>query len=241
MADPIHYDLEDVEPEIREPTAAEKKRETRAVMSKHGIGEFEKLAMAETGDLAAPLHIDAKIRHDAGAELGAYQDGYNNYTVPWRATLRAMGRARDLGLTGANVNPQMADAPTTPDQMSPRLAKRFRKLSLTHDQQALSAFASWSTAQSALQVDAEKVLSGQQILRGAMESYRSVQMMLAQRKLEARRAGELGQIAAIDHAAEVCARIVEVGGEALTGAAEIDEALEAHGAIEEGEESEGGD
>jgi hypothetical protein len=229
MSDP-QYGIEDIQPEVREPEADEK-RHARAQIRRPGdVGDFETRAVDAMGTLAAPLSLPTKLVREP--QLAHYQTAYNTYTSPLRSTLRAMGRARDVSLTGA---------PLTPAQMSPKLAKRFKKLSLEdkHDDGAQHEMGSWADAQTRMQVHAKGLYTGQTLLRGASQGFHRVQAMIEQRRLEARREGMVGQIAKIEHTAEVAARIVEVSTEAVLGAAEIDEALDAGIELDESESESG--
>ncbi len=216
MSDP-EYGIEDIQPEVREPEADEKQHARKQIAKPGATGDFEARAVGAMGHLAAPLHLPTKLQREPA--LAHYQTAYNTYTSPLRSTLRAMGRVRDVAMTGA---------PLTPAQMPAKLAKRFKKLSLfaEGDAGAEQAMGAWSSAQTTMQVHANGLYGGQVLLRSASQNFARVQAMLEQRRLEARRAGMIGQIGKIEHTAEVAARIVEVSAEAVMGAAEIDEALD---------------
>jgi hypothetical protein len=224
--------MEDFAPEVREPEAAEKKRATKQVTG-GGVGDFEAMSVHEISQLAQPLNLPNHLLREH--ELGPYQTAYNTYTSPLRSTMRAMGRMKDLSLTGA---------PFKPSQMSPALTKRFRKLKLfegngeNKDGAAQTAMDVWSTAQTSLQIGAEGMYGQQLELRAAMANFHGVQAMLTQRKKEAERDGLFGEVLKIEHTAEIAARIVEVGAEAVMGAAEIDEALDAGAEFDESAETE---
>jgi hypothetical protein len=230
-------DIEDIEPEMREPTAREEKHARKQVKAPGRTGDFEKLAVQQGSELAATLVLDDKIKHDGGGTVRAWEQRYNMYVPALRGTIRAMGRTKDILLTGA---------PMRPDQMSAKLAKRFHKLSLTakDDGPAQSAMGNWADAQTQLKIDGASLRAGQTTLKAAVEGYRAVQMLFDQRALEAKRAGMTEELEQLEHKAEVCARVVEVSAEAIAGASEIGEALDsgaeldasAEGMVGDGEE-----
>lgn len=234
MAEHEHT-IDEIAPEMREPEAAEKKTARGQVFKPDGVGDFETLAVTAMSDLARPLNLSTKMLRDGGGPVVKFQEGFNMYTVPLRATLRAMGRAKDLMMTGA---------PATPKQLlaDPKLAKRFGKLALDAkaDNDAEASMGDFADAMTRMKVGADGLMAGQVMLKAATENYRAVQLKLQRRAKEARRAGMIGEVGAIEHAAEVCARVVEVSAEAVAGAAEIDLAMEGSGDVVEPMDMEAG-
>ena len=208
------------------PTAAEEKRARKHGLAPSNVGDFETMAVASMTDLAQPLHLSPAMLKDGAGPVIRYQEGYNMYVTPLRATLRALGRADDMLKTGA---------PSTPAQLlaRPSVAKRFAKLSLDTkaDGAAQSAVGNWADAQTRMKLDADQLMAQQVNLKSATENYRAVQLLLQQRQKEALRDGLSAQVAGIEHAADVCARVVEVSAEAVSGAAEIGEAVEGSGEV----------
>lgn len=223
--------IDEFAPEVREAEKDEKKKARKEIEAPTHAGTFEKKAVHSMGELAKPLALPPKLLRERA--LGRYQNEYNAYVPPLRSTMRAMGRLEDVIMTGA---------PLTPDKMSPKLAKRFKKLSLSaqEDTSAGQAMDTWSTAQTTMLRNANDLAAKQTLLRGAVHGFYEIKALIARRQAEAKRDGKIGELAGIEHSAEVCARIVEVGAEAVTGAAEIDEALSAGIELDEGAEMEEG-
>jgi hypothetical protein len=185
------------------------------------IGLFEEAAVHLGTSIAAPLNLGAGVLRDGGGRLAEYQAGYNMYAAPLRSTVRAMGRVKDMSLTGA---------PRTPAELlaNPALAKRFRRLSLTAHQDAAPHVAAnaWAANQARLSVDVAAFAAGQMMLKSSIENWHSIQALLKQRKVEAARGAKEAELHEIEEAAATCAKIVEFSMEAWNAAGEINKALE---------------
>jgi len=133
--------VHDLEPEHGVgPTRAAKAQER--IANPDSSGYFE-LQGGSHGQLGMPLQLGDHIKTDGGAKISQYETGYNTYAAPLRSTLRAMGRVKDISLTGA---------PLTPEELmkSPELAKRFARLSpermTVQNNQAFDAWSAQSIA-----------------------------------------------------------------------------------------------
>lgn len=166
-------------------------------------GYFESEA-GGLGGLGAPLHIGRELKKDGGRIIDHYEDGYNTYAQPLRSTLRAMGRVKDVSLTGA---------PMTPEELKqrPDLLARFERLSGDGANWAQEmAYNNWTDHQTKLQLQIERLGASQHELAACIANYRRVQAKLKQRKLQAQRAADSAKIAKIEETAAMLAQIVEV-------------------------------
>jgi hypothetical protein len=182
---------------------------------------------SEAGGLGAPLHVGAELRKDAGPRLDRYIDGYSIYAVPLRSTLGAMGRLKDVSLTGA---------PMTPAELEqhPALAARFAHLTSQNSTATQENAATlWSTTQQTLKVETETFSATQLTVSGAVKNYRSIQARLDGRRAKAQRSEDHQQVREIEETAETLARIVDVTVEAATSFGEFGELLESKIAFDE--------
>lgn len=167
-----------------------------------GSGYFESEA-GSGGGLGAPLHLGPELKKDGGPRIGQYEDGYNTYAQPYRMALGAMGRVKDVSLTGAPMTP--AELKQRPDLMA-----RFQRL--THDGNWMRdvAYNQWSDHQTTLQLDIERLTASQHLLAGHVAAYRAVQAKLQQRQVQAELAADTARVAQIRETANTLANIVEV-------------------------------
>ncbi|MEO8842279.1 MAG: hypothetical protein ABI704_11955 [Kofleriaceae bacterium] len=199
------------------------------ILQPNAAGFFETEAGA-AGGLGAPLSIGAPLKKDGGPILQKYEEGYNAYAQPLRSTLRAMGRLKDVSLTGA---------PLTPAELMkrPELAARFGHLgaqastvdvsSVQKDQ----AFDAWSDQANKMKLHVQMFGAGQHELAGVIANYRRVQLRLKQHSVERERASKTKEKREIDNAAETLAKIVDVSSEALSGMGEVEALLASHAAL----------
>lgn len=206
-----------------------KAKEQQRIVNPSAVGYFETEG-GSAGGLGAPLHLGPELKKDGGSLLTQYEVGYNQYAVPLRSTYRAMGRLKDVSLTGA---------PMTPAELMqrPELAARFRKLSLTHgDVAADQAFDSWSTQQTKMNLDVQRFGAGQVEMAGAIADFRAAQALLARRRSEAQRSAKTAELREIEETAETLTRIVEVSVESWSAMGTIEEAIDAKVALDESAE-----
>jgi len=208
------------------PSRAHREQQRLSAPDKEGLFETEAVSLGTS--VAGPLLMDSWTLKDGGGRLAEYQIGYNAYAAPLRSTVRAMGRVKDLSLTGA---------PKTPDELraNPALAKRFRKLGLANHEDAgpQVAFNGWSTAQTKMAIDMSAFGAGQAMLKASLENWHSVQALLSHRKAEAQRGSKQAELTEINEAAATLAKIVEVSTEAWAAVGEVTEAIEAVAALDE--------
>lgn len=203
-----------------------KATESARIVQPNSSGYFE----TEAGNLhglGAPLHLNEGLRHDGSPFVGQYEGAYNAYAMPLRSTLRALGRIKDVSLTGG---------PTTPEELKqrPELLARFRKLSATHgDVSEENAYHDWSTAQTSLEHSVEWFQVSQHEFPEVIANYRRAQQLLEQRKLQKLRDSKAAEAKAIEEVAHTIGRIIEVvavawsvagASETLIGATELDTA-----------------
>lgn len=198
---------------------ARRQHEQQRILSPGSAGYFE-VEGGNVGGLGAPLHLGPEIKKDGGPSIGQYQAAYNSYSIPLRSTLRAMGRLKDVSMTGA---------PLTPAELkkNPKLAARFENLSLTNQADAgkQRAYHDWTAAQTKTQIDVQHFGASQFELASVVSDYRRVQLLIDQRRAETKRAGKMNELGEINEAAETLARIVEVSVEAWNTAGLIEEEM----------------
>jgi hypothetical protein len=217
--------VHDLEPETGVGPGRKAKAQDR-IVNPTSSGYFEIEGGAD-GGLGAPLHLGAELKKDGGTKISEYEAAYNTYAAPLRSTLRAMGRVKDVSLTGA---------PMTREELlsRPELAARFRRLSADKgDVQQDQAFDTWSTQQTKMKLDIQRYGAGQHELAGIIANYRRVQVRLKEKRTEQERSDKLKEVKEIDEAAETLAKIVDVSVEAWGAVGEIDEMLESHAALDE--------
>jgi hypothetical protein len=221
-------DVHDLEPETQVgPSRA--KTEQHRLARPSASGHFE-LEAGNFGGLGAPLQLGSEIKKDGGPVIGEYEAGYNAYATPLRSTLKAMGRVKDVSLTGAPMSPA--------ELMSrPELARSFRAPTLGHETTEENAqdaaFDDWSTAQTKMQIDIQRFGGGQYEMAAVIADYRRVQQRLQQRRAELVRDQKTAELREIEEAAETLARIVEVSVEAWNCVGEIDEVVESQLTLDE--------
>jgi hypothetical protein len=223
--------VHDLEPETQAGPSRKAKAQDR-IMNPTSSGYFE-IEGGSAGGPGAPLQLGAELKKDGGTKISEYEAGYNTYAAPLRSMLRAMGRVKDVSLTGA---------PMTRDDLlkRPDLVARFRKLNpAAGDVQQDQAFDTWSTQQTKMKLDIQRYGAGQHQLTGIIANYRRVQLRLAEHRKERERAEKLNEVHEIEETAETLARIVEVSIEAWGAAGEVDEILESQLALDESAEGEG--
>jgi hypothetical protein len=173
---------------------------------------------ARAGGLAMPLHLGGKIRQDGGRAVTEYQGAYNQYAQPLRKTYRAMGRLKDVSMTGAPLTPAEL-------QKDPKLASKFSGLA-AHSQKNFAgheALTNWAQAQTRMQTNILAFGSGQHLLGGAMAAYSAVKTQLEIRKTEAVKASKEEEIRKIDEDVKTIHEIMDVTVEAWSAAGELDE------------------
>jgi hypothetical protein len=220
--------VNDLQPDSSAGPSRKDKQQQRIVQP-DSSGYFELEGGAKEG-LGAPIHLGPELKKDGGPVIGEYEAAYNTYAVPLRSTLRAMGRVKDVSLTGAPLTP--AELMKRPD-----LAARFRKLNPTSgDVQQDQAFNDWSNNQKKMTGDIQRFGGGQHQMAAVLANYRSVQKKLAQRRVEAERSAKQAEIREIEETAETLSRIVEFTSEALAASGEIEEMLDRKVALDENAE-----
>lgn len=206
--------VDDLQPDSQ--VGASRKAATQErILAPNSTGYFEAEA-GSVGGLGAPLHLGHNLKKDGGPAIAEYEAGYNMYSVPLRSTLRALGRVKDVSMTGAPMTP--AELKKRPD-----LNKRFQKLSLSHGNiDADRSYADWARQQTNMKIDIEVFGAGQHELAAAISDYRSAQKLLEQKRTEAKKAARTQELHDIDETAETLSRIVEVSLEGWNAIAEID-------------------
>lgn len=198
---------------------ARRAHEQERIIKPSSSGYFEAEG-GNAGGLGAPLHLGSEIKKDGGTIIGQYETAYNSYAMPLRSTLRAMGRLKDVSMTGAPLTPAEL-------QQNPKLAARFNDLSLTKqgDAGAQNSYQDWATRQTKMQIDVQKFGAAQHELASVVADYRRVQKLIEQRRVEAERGKKAGELGEINEAAETLSRIVEVSVEAWGAAGMIEEEM----------------
>lgn len=179
-----------------------KAKASERIIQPQASGYFENEGGAHDG-MGAPLHLGDELRRHGSPFVGQYEGAYNAYAIPLRSTLRAMGRLKDVSLTGA---------PMTPEELKqrPDLLARFRKLNAYQgDVPQEKAYHDWSAAQTKLDHSIEWFRIGQNEFPEAIANYRRAQQLLRQRQLEHTKASKMTQAHAIEEVAETIGRIID--------------------------------
>jgi hypothetical protein len=201
------YELGDVEhisdltPD-REVGPSRKKHEQQRLLDPSNAGYFE-IEAGASGGLGAPLHIGPELKKDGGPIIGEYEAGYNTYALPLQATLRALGRIKDVSMTGA---------PLTPAELKqkPKLAARFRRLnSLDHGLMQEMAYNQWSTSQTNFHISIKRFGASQHEMMAVATDFRRVQQLIQQRQAEAKKAQRTAELKQLEQVAKTLANITE--------------------------------
>src|SRR5262245_13287251 len=134
------------------------------------VGTYETRGKEAAAGLQ-PLHIGngpkTHAAHD-GTPIVNYENDYNQYLFPLRATLRAMGRLTDLNGAGA--------------PMVPEKAAKHDKLSMTQkhtkgrdDGDAVNAYNDWSAEQTELRLSVMGYNASDMKLQAAIIGYQAAQ------------------------------------------------------------------
>ncbi|MBX3155526.1 MAG: hypothetical protein KF773_05975 [Deltaproteobacteria bacterium] len=209
MADQIRREDAEKDPLVFEQPKqpVEDKRLTRYA-NYHGAYE---VSAAQRGHaLFTPLQISPRTAQ-AVPGYESFREGYELYKVPVHHSSVALGRVNDLHQTGA---------PRTPAEIPAATMKHFRKVdnvsSSTDEKIKAQAANQWIEQQDELHTTFDGYMASRAELNGAMAAWRSVQAILRQRSLEAKKSEALADKEKIDAAAEMLVKIVEVSAEALT-------------------------
>ncbi|MGN6108653.1 MAG: hypothetical protein ACTHU0_26340 [Kofleriaceae bacterium] len=214
---PVEH-VRDLDPDPQVGASREAKTKER-ILNPSEAGYFE-IEGGSAAGLGAPLHLGPELKRDGGNLIDEYEAAYNAYAMPLRSALRAMGRVKDVSMTGA---------PMTPAELMqrPELAARFRRLSLSQgDAQQDLAFDAWSTEQTRMDLHIHRIGGGQHELAAAVADFRRVQMLLEQRRAEATKGAKSAEIKEIDETAETLARVITVSLEGWHALAEIETSID---------------
>jgi len=202
---------------------AGQKAKGKKLVNADAHGAFEERG-AHLGATGARLDISAPVKTWWGSSLVQHEASYNMYTAPLAATLRAMGRLKDLQAAGAPLEPAMLDKDkATAAHFHKPVPHDGRKRHGTQDTgDALNAMGDWSSAQTELQVATLDYYAGQQQLRAAIQHFEKARMMLERRKTGAELEGTKAKKADIDRHASTLANIIRVSSCALTAVSTLD-------------------
>jgi hypothetical protein len=171
------------------------------------------------------IHIGPAARAEGGETLIQLQLDYNDYVPLLHATLRAMGRLKDLDNAGAKLDPAavMAD---------PKLAAHFKPLDATHGKDKdrvndlIGDFDTWSGHATEEQIAVASMGAGFDQLKAAISGFRAAEGMLRRRQKEAKLAGDESKKAAIDEKVETLVKIVETCFKAVEYAESVESLIE---------------
>lgn len=214
---PVEH-VRDLDPDPQVGVSRKAKTKER-ILNPGAAGYFE-IEGGSAAGLGAPLHLGPELKRDGGSQIDEYEAAYNAYAMPLRSALRAMGRVKDVSMTGA---------PMTPAELMqrPELAARFRKLSLSQgDVQQDLAFDAWSTEQTRMDLHIHLIGAGQHELAAAVADLRRVQMVLEQRRAKATKGAKTAEVEEIDAAAKTLADIISVSLEGWHAVAEIEASID---------------
>ncbi len=179
------------------------------------VGAYEQRGR-EAAEVLSPLSIaNGPKTHAAqdGSPIVNYENDYNRYLFPLKATLRAMGRLSDLNSAGA---------PMTPDK-----AARPERLSVTDkkDGDAINAFNDWSAEQTELTMSVLSYSASDMKLLAAMTGYQGAQQKMLRMRKEAEKQGDQAKKGEIDATVDTLMQIIEVSKMALNTMAMVEGAL----------------
>jgi hypothetical protein len=207
-------DAEELDALTYEVGAVGKKHARGQIGGAESVGEFEQGAIQAGSRLTQPLDLSDKFLTAAGPHMGSYQASYNLYTAPLRTSVRALGRVKDVQMTGAPLVPAELE-------QNAALSKKVKRGNAA----AQNIYDDWSDSQSSMVSEAKNYSAGIALVRAAIDGYTAARMKLDRRAKEAELAGKSAQKAEIDRAAETLAEITKMAAVAWSGAAEIDAAL----------------
>jgi hypothetical protein len=174
------------------------------------------------------IQVGSEARVRGGGRLGKLQTEYDTYTPSLRATLKAMGRLKDLDNAGAKIDPAALKS-------DPKLAARFGGRAGDHSKE----FHTWS----ALATDQGDTVKDMQVgfehLKAALFGFRAAQNLLEQRQKRGQLEEAKSKKKEIDETMETLVSIIETcrkaydWSEALEGAALANEAVDASGIKQE--------
>ena len=187
----------------------------KSIVAPAAVGSYEKNGR-EMANSLSPLSIangpKTHAAHD-GTPIVNYENDYNQYLFPIKATLRAMGRLSDLGNAGA---------PMTPDK-----AAKPEKLSVTDkkDGDAINAFNDWSAEQTELTMAVLMHGASDMKLLAAVTGYQAAQQKMLRMRKEAEKQGDMAKKAEIDATVDTLMQIIEVSKMALNAMSVVEGAL----------------
>lgn len=205
-------------------TPSQQTRMQREVNNSDGKGYFEKVT---PGALDGGLHIGNGVKDKTsmyndwsqdqyGADLKLYEAGYRAYMVPYRETLRAEGRVKDLSTAGAPLSPEEFM------QRDPKVAAQYQA-QLKGDKK--TAFHDLGTAESTMVTSIQTFGGLQHTMISAIASYNRISDKLAQKRVQARKDAATARIQEIDQLAQTLADITAVTMSAASWMGEVEVVL----------------
>jgi hypothetical protein len=152
-------------------------------------------------EMAVPtIHVGPKARAAGGLTLMQLETDYNAYT-PWlRATLRAMGRLKDLDTGGAKTDPAAF-------LHDPKLAAKFHLDPNRGDDDRIGHFDVWHEQATDEKIAVANMGAGFKQLEAAISGFRAAEGMLRRRRKQAELEDAKGKKERIDQTVETLEKI----------------------------------
>ncbi len=168
------------------------------ITNKNYVGGYENAG----ADHPVPtIHVGTEGRAAGGETLLQLQSDYNAYTPLLRATLKSMGRLKDLDAAGAKLDPAALKA-------DPKVAAKFTSTAAS-GKLAGVALNAWSDQATEEEIAVESMRAGFQQLNAAIHGFRAAETMLKHRQKQAKLENAEAKKEKIDQTVETLEKIVD--------------------------------
>jgi hypothetical protein len=165
------------------------------------------------------IHVGPKARAAGGLTLMQLETDYNAYTPSLRATLRAMGRLKDLDTAGAKTDPAAL-------LHDPKLAAKFHLDPNRGDDDRIGHFDVWHAQATEEKIAVANMGAGFKQLQAAISGFRAAEGMLRRRQRQAELEDAKGKKERIDQTVETLEKIVDTCFKAVEAAESVESFLE---------------